>query len=335
MLGVLFGGLLQLALPAWDLIRQGWHPEISKASSASLDQVWALFLPGLMGAAILQVNILVSRLLAFTLDDSSVSILYLASRLMELPLGVFTISVVTVFFPLLASAVSDKDKNGFARSFNQGSRLILAISVPAAVGLLVLAEPILALLFNWGHFSMQDVRATLPLLIIYAIGLPFYSLATFATRGLHARKDMVSPVRVAAVCLFMNAACGFALMQFFGAAGLAAGNVIAAIVQSALLWKSLSTRVEGVRVRYLWKPLVQITSAALLMALAVHLGALVVREAIPLDLGKLTNGLIVAFGVPVGSISYLALLTVFRFQEIGELKALVLRKDKVGKRIVH
>lgn len=328
--GVLVGGLLQLALPAWDFMRQGWRPKLARESSEYVRQVWMLFLPGLMGAAILQVNILVSRVLAFSLDDAAVSELYLASRLMELPLGVFTISVVTVFFPLLASAVSDKDKSSFARCFNQGARLILAISIPAAAGLVVLAQPILVLLFNWGNFSQEDVQSTLPLLVIYAIGLPFYSLATFATRGLHARKDMVSPVRVAGICLVINAVAGYSLMQFFGAAGLAAANILAALVQAALLWFRLSSGVDGIRSRRMVRPFLQVTAAATGMALAVTAVLILVQYFFVMDSGKLLNGIIVGTCVPVGALSYLAILTLFRFEDIGQLKALVFRKGIPG-----
>lgn len=333
--GVLVGGLLQLALPAWDLIRQGWRPKLAPEKSEFLQQVWGLFLPGLMGAAILQVNILVSRLLAFSLDDSSVSILYLASRLMELPLGVFTVAIVTVFFPLLASAVSDKDNIGFATSFNQGSRLILAISIPAGIGLLVLARPIIGLLFNWGSFSLDDVEATFPLLVIYAIGLPFYSLATFATRGLHARKDMVTPVRIAGFCLVINALAGYGFMQFAGAAGLAAANVLAAGVQAALLWRGLSVRVASIRIRRLAKPLLQIGSAAIVMALAVMAVSLICHQVTDLQSVKAMNALVIAFGVPAGAAAYFALLSFFRFEDIQELKVLIFRRTGKKKRIFH
>jgi putative peptidoglycan lipid II flippase len=174
-------------------MRQGWRPRVELRGEAALAELWQLFLPGLLGAAILQVNILVSRLLAYSLDESAVSVLYLASRLMELPLGVFTIAVATVFFPLLAKALSAGDEVGFSEAFLRGMRLILGISVPAGIGLITLGEPILECLFLWGAFERADVLATVPLLAIYGFGLPFYSAATFATRGLHASKDMRTP----------------------------------------------------------------------------------------------------------------------------------------------
>ena len=237
--GVLLGGFLQMGLPGADFIRQGWRPGLTRQSSVALGRLWKLFLPGLLGAAILQVNILVSRLLAYSLDASSVSVLYLASRLMELPLGIFTIAVVTVYFPLLSRMASEQNRGGFRQSFREGIQLIIAITIPAGIGLAVLAEPILSLLFQWGAFEAQDVAATLPLLMIYGFGLPLYSIATFATRGLHAGEDMVTPVRIAAICLLSNAAMGLIFMQFLGAAGLALGNVLSALLQAVLLWTAI------------------------------------------------------------------------------------------------
>lgn len=323
--GVLVGGLLQLALPAWDLFRQGWRPKLTTESSEELESVWALFLPGLMGAAILQINILVSRLLAYTLDESAVSVLYLASRLMELPLGVFTIAVVTVFFPLLAKAVSNKDKAEFAGSFSKGMRLVLAISVPAGVGLAVLGDPILGLLFKWGAFEANDVAATVPLLAIYGIGLPFYSAATFATRGLHARKDMVTPVRIAIVCLITNALAGVILMQLLGAAGLAIANVVAAIVQASMLWRALARSVPAMKVAAMGKAALQIVVAAFAMGCFCWLAVWLSAEFLSLG-DRAQDVVLVVMGVPAGALLYFGVLALFRFEELADLKTLFVQK---------
>lgn len=321
--GVLVGGFLQLLLPAIDLMRQGWRPRLEAQSGAALAELWQLFLPGLMGAAILQVNILVSRLLAYSLDESAVSVLYLASRLMELPLGVFTIAVATVFFPLLAKALSAGDEVAFSSAFLQGLRLIVGISLPAGVGLFVLGEPIIELLFLWGAFEQTDVIATVPLLAIYGIGLPFYSAATFATRGLHASKDMRTPVRVAGYCLMVNLFCGLLLMQFWGAAGLATANVLAAIVQSYLLWRALSSGREALSFRALRPALCKVLLAGAAMGLACLLAWPLLSAFGPGE--KLGAALTVAVCVPGGVCVYFALLYLLRFEELDALKALLLR----------
>lgn len=324
--GVLLGGLLQLLLPALDLMRQGWRPRVEPKQAQGADalaELWQLFLPGLMGAAILQVNILVSRLLAYSLDESAVSVLYLASRLMELPLGVFTIAVATVFFPLLAKALSSRDEVGFSKAFLQGLRLVVGISLPAGVGLIVLGEPIVELLFQWGAFDQADVIATVPLLAIYGIGLPFYSAATFATRGLHASKDMRTPVRVAGYCLLINLFSGLLLMQFWGAAGLATANVLAAVVQSVLLWRALATTRPVLSFSALRPALGKVLLAGLGMGLVCAF-AWPLLDGLGLN-AKLGAALTVTLCVPGGVCVYFALLYLLRFEELDALKGMLLR----------
>lgn len=321
--GVLVGGCLQLLVPAWDLARQGWRPRREPETMPELQELWHLFLPGLMGAAILQVNILVSRLLAYSLDESAASLLYLSSRLMELPLGIFTVAVATVFFPQLARAQAVGDHPGFAESMSSGMRLVVGISLPAGVGLCVLGQPILDLLFQWGAFNANDVMATIPLIAIYGLGLPFYSAATFATRGLHAGKDMRSPVRVAAWCLVINAMSGLILMQFFGASGLAAANVIAAIVQSVMLWIQLSRDRSELAAHRLMRAFGKIIVASIAMGCVcwlVRMGA----EQLGLE-GKLSAGLIVGLGIPSGAAFYFGLLTLMRFEEMQLIRQLLKR----------
>lgn len=321
--GVLFGGVLQLALPAWDLSRQGWRPRVEKRASSEMSELWRLFLPGLMGAAILQVNILVSRLLAYSLDESAVSVLYLASRLMELPLGIFTVAVATVFFPLLARAVSDQDDEGFARQLTQGMRLVVGISLPAGVGLLVLGAPILELLFRWGAFNAQNVSQTIPLIGIYGLGLPFYSAATFATRGLHASKDMKTPVHVAGLCLVVNLISGLLLMQVFGARGLAASNVLAAIVQAVCLWRALSKHRPDVGFIRLRAAFAKILCAGLAMGLFCWIGHALVLS---FDLAEKMRAVVIVAGfVPSGAALYFGLLYLLKFEELDALAGMARR----------
>ena len=321
--GVLFGGVCQLALPAWDLRRQGWRARADTRRSPELNELWQLFVPGLIGAAILQINILVSRLLAYGLDESAVSVLYLASRLMELPLGIFTVAVATVFFPLLARAVAAEDHSAFARDLTQGLRLVVGISLPAGVGLWVLGQPILELLFHWGAFNTQNIVQTIPLLAIYGLGLPFYSAATFATRGLHAGKDMQTPVRVAGLCLAVNLISALLLMPFFGASGLAGANVLAALVQALCLWRALSQRYAALRVSGLRRAFSQILFASLAMGLFCWVGHSCLLR---LDLAAKLHALVsVAVLVPGGAALYFGLLYLIKFEELAVLAGFVQR----------
>lgn len=317
--GVLVGGLLQLSVPMCDLAYQGWRPKVSKGFKSEIRELWHLLTPGLLGAAILQVNILVSRLLAYSLDASSVSILYLASRLMELPLGVFTVSVATVFFPLLARSIANQDKQSFAASFAQGMRLILGVSIPAGIGLMIVGEPVLELC-RWGAFDYGDaVQKTVPLIAIYGFGLPFYSAATFVTRGLHAYKDMKSPVRIAGICLVVNLFSGAVLMQFLGAAGLAASNVIAAILQSILLWKALSKQSLELRALSFRNAFGKILASGAIMGLIGVTGNQILTH---LGLQNKAYGLVTMFlTIPACVIIYFAVLHILKFEELKILSS--------------
>ena len=311
--GVLFGGFLQLTVPSCDLAFQGWRPKLGERLPAEISELWQLFVPGLFGAAILQVNILCSRLLAYSLDESAVSVLYLASRLMELPLGIFTFAVATVFFPMLARAVSDQYNRAFASSFIQGMRMVVGISLPAGIGLIILAEPILEL-FRWGSFSRDNVASTVPLVAIYGFGLPFYSAATFATRGLHACKDMKSPVRVAGLCLFVNLISGVILMQFLGASGLAISNVLAAIVQSVCLWRALTKHHNELAEFSLRDAFLKILGAGILMGVFCVIGDQILLS---LNLDEKTYALvIICLVIPVCAVIYFIILHLLKFEEL-------------------
>jgi putative peptidoglycan lipid II flippase len=186
----------------------------------------------------------------------------------------------------------------------------------------VLGEPIIELLFLWGAFGHADVLATVPLLAIYGIGLPLYSAATFATRGLHASKDMRTPVRVAGYCLLINLFFGLLLMQFWGASGLAAGNVLAALAQSWLLWRALSVRRPGISWRALRPALYKVLVAGAIMGLFCAL-AWSFLAGFGLN-EKLSSALVISVCVPGGAMVYFILLYLLRFEELATVKAMYL-----------
>ncbi len=313
--GVLLGGVLQLFLPAVDFARQGWRPGREKTDAAPLAELRSLLLPALAGAAILQVNIMVSRLLAHSLNESAVSVLYLASRLMELPLGLFTISVATVFFPLMADNLARKENAAFAEAFSSGIRMILAISLPAGAGLFLLGEPVVELL-RFGRFEEADAGVVAGLVAIYGIGLPFYSVATFTTRGLHAAKAIQCTVRVAGICLLVNLAGSLVFMQFWAEQGLAAANVLAAAVQAVLLWRALAKRHESLRLAGLLPAMGKVLVATSAMALFCA-GGLLLLDLFGLTGKALALAAVIAL-VPGGMAVYFLLLYSLGYEELRQ-----------------
>ena len=319
-LGVLVGGLLQLLLPAADLGRRGWRPRADFSGDPALGRLQRLFVPAMAGAAILQVNILVSRVFAFWIDDDGVALLYLAARLVELPLGLFGIAAATVLFPEFARRASRGDAEGFRHSYRSGAALVLAITLPAFLGLALLAEPILGAVFSWGLFDARDAARAAPVLALFAAGLPFYALATLLTRAHQARQDMKTPVRVAGWVLLANVVLSLALMEPFGVRGLAAANSLAAVLQTVLLHRRLRSN-AGDEARWLpvetWKVLL---GAA---AMTAFLGILPAPDA---GAEKGTLLLFLLWTIPAGAVLALGIPVALRFAPLRGILPSVFRR---------
>jgi putative peptidoglycan lipid II flippase len=233
--GVLVGGVIQWWLPRWQLQTLGWRPALNFEPSPELSQLWRLLLPGLLGAAIFQLNIFISRLLAFGLDDTAAGLLYLANRMVELPLGVFAIAISTVLFPQLSRLAASGRNDEYQRVYRHGLVFIALLVLPATAGLIVLAQPILSLLFEWGLFKAEDVASAVPVLRAAVVGMPFFAWSGYLTRNFYARQNMRTPMRLAAINLLLNLVLSLALMVPLGAVGLALANAIAGACHCLLL----------------------------------------------------------------------------------------------------
>ena len=320
-LGVLFGGAIQLLLPGLDLYRQGWRPKFVLGESEPYQKVRALFIPGLLGAGVVQLNLVLSRFLAHSLEDNAVSILFLASRLMELPLGVGTLAITTVFFPLLANSASNSDADVFSLVFIKGMRMVLALSIASAAGLFVLREDLVQLLFQWGAFGASDTALTAPIVGMYAVCIPLYSCAGFCLRALHAQQQMKWPVRVAGICLLINLIAGWCCMQFMGVLGLAFASFLAAFVQAALMLRGVAKCKPSIPWPRLGRPLVHALVAAVMMGLICEGGLMLIAS---FAMGFKTSALLaVACIVPLGVLSYLLILRLFRDEVVLELLQLL------------
>ncbi|WOO41805.1 murein biosynthesis integral membrane protein MurJ [Rubellicoccus peritrichatus] len=319
--GVLLGGLAQFVIPMLAMKHEGWHPKWDLTKNDRLTELRQLFLPALAGAAIMQVNILVSRLFGFGLSDDALPALYLASRLIELPLGVFAIAIATVLFPNLSLHASAGDTERLAHSFSQGLRLIMAITVPAAVGLAVLSGPVLRLLFEWGRFTASDVSVTQPVLLVFSLAIPFYGASTFITRGYHATKDTRTPVRVAAWSFAVNLVASIVLILPLGILGLALANMLSAVVQTVLLRLWLRDKPGFSSHERVGNAITSIGISSVVMALVCWGGKLGVEHFI--SLGKLGDVVAVLVLVPVGVCVYFLCLWVTRFDERSDVVALL------------
>ena len=311
-LGVLAGGLLQLLLPTGQMLVNRWIPDWNLSQSDEFSKVKRLFFTATGGAAILQVNVLITRVIAYHHSDEAVSQLYLASRLTELPLGVFAVAIYTVLFPLLSKYAAAEDKAAFSHTCSRGILMMTGITLPAALGLAVLSGPILSLLFEWGRFSADDVARATPVLAIYSLSVPFYALISFVVRVFHAQQDMRSPVGVSAIALVANAALSIALMIPYGVIGLASATVLSSFIQFVILMILLARKGWIARQEKIWWPTVRIITASVFMTLTV----LSAQKLFPLPVTPCHLDLMVYLLVTIGAgmISYATAVFVLQLQ---------------------
>ena len=245
-LGVLVAGFAQLlfqvpALAGVGLVpRPRWAPR-----HEGVRRIMLLMVPALFGVSVSQINLLLDTVLASLLPTGSVSWLYYSDRLTELPLGVFAIAIATVILPTLSGQRARADDPAFASTLAWAIRCVLLIAIPATVALAILAEPLLATLFQYGAFSEGDRTMAAASLRAYTLGLGAFMLVKVLAPGFYAREDMRTPVRIGIIAMvanmLLNAAFVFPLMWWLnlGHVGLALATSVSAWLNAMLLYRGL------------------------------------------------------------------------------------------------
>ena len=200
-----------------------------------------LMIPGVLSAAVLQINLVVGTIIA-SFQDGAVSYLYYADRMYQLPLGLIGIGFGIVLLPELSRRLRAGDDAGAMDSMNRGIEFAMLLTVPAALALMVIAEPIIVVLFERGAFDREASRATAWALVAFSAGLPAYVLVKILQPGFFSREDMVTPLRYAAVSVAVNIVFSLALFFPLGHVGIALATAIAAWVNTAMLFVALRRR---------------------------------------------------------------------------------------------
>ncbi len=236
--GVLIGGVMQMAVQLPPLFKLGFVPHFKPDwHNPAIPAVWKLMLPSVYGSAVYQINVLVITLLASFLPNGSVSYLWYADRITELPLGIFAVAIATATLPTLSDHAADKNTAAFADTLRHGLRIAMLEALPSAVGIILLATPIVQLLFERGSFGAESVAGTAGALVFFAMGIPFISGVRNTVPAFYAMKDAGTPVKVATVALIVNAIAAYTLMQFMAHRGLALAMALSSTTNFIiLLW---------------------------------------------------------------------------------------------------
>ncbi len=246
--GVLVAGVVQLGFQLPSLARLGLLPRPRlKLRHEGVRRIARLMGPTLFGSSVAQINLLVDTLIASLIATGSITWLYYSDRLLEFPLGVFGIALSTVILPALSRQHAADDPDAFAATIDWGLRMAALIAIPAAVGLALLAAPIVATLFHYGEFSAGDVAMTAASVIAYALGLPAYVAVKVLAPAFYSRQDTRTPVRIAVVAMVSNMVLNLAFVGLLMAwpvapphAGLALASTVSAYLNAGLLYRGLA-----------------------------------------------------------------------------------------------
>ncbi len=243
--GSLVGGVLQIAVQLPSLYREGFrYRPIFDFRDPGLREILLLMGPGTIGVAAAQVNLLVNTALAAGIEGAVTSLQY-AFRLMYLPIGLFGVAIATVSLPEVARQATAGAFGEMQRTISRSLRMMLMLSVPATVGLMVLATPIVALVFERGAFDAASTQATAAALLFYAPGILGYSVVKIASPCFYAMRDARTPVMVSLATIVINVVLNLTLVRVMGFTGLALGTAIASVFNAALLLVLLSRRLDG------------------------------------------------------------------------------------------
>ncbi len=248
--GVMVGGVLQLAVQLPALARIGMLPRIGIGPAAwraawnhpGLGRVLRQMAPAVLGVSVAQVSLLINTQIASQLGAGAVSWLSYADRLMEFPTALLGVALGVVLLPQLSATQAEGDADRYAALLDWGLRLVLLLALPCAVALLVFPQALVAVLYHRGAFGAHDVNQTVTALMGYGAGLMGLIALKVLAPGYYARGDVRTPVKIAIVVLLLTQAMNLAFVPWFGHAGLALAIGCGALVNASWLLLGLHRR---------------------------------------------------------------------------------------------
>lgn len=322
--GVLIAGIGQFCWLAFACGRAGLLPRVPRlVMGPRVRRLFVLMGPGIIGAGVYQINVLIGMRLASELPEGSVSFLYFADRVNQLPLGVVGAAVGVALLPLLSRQLKAGDIEAARESQNRAIEFAMLLTLPAAVALLILPQPIVTVLFQRGQFGGNDALATAAALAAFASGLPAYVLVKALAPGFFAREDTATPVKIAVGALVLNVVVALSLMPFLAHVGIALAAAISAWVNAGTLAFILHRRGLLAPDERLRSRLMRILFSSAALAAILWLA---VRVAAPwLIAGSLGGIAALALIVVAGLGAYGVLVQVFGVMRWSEMRGLLRR----------
>ena len=273
-MSVTVGGALQLLWLIWACRRAGVSMKLRRPRlDADVRELLRLIVPAAAGAGAQQINLLISTALSgWLLASGSITYIYYADRLNQLPLGLIGIGLGTILLPTISRLLSTGQDSQAMDTQNRGIELALFLTLPATVAFMIVAEPIVRGLFQYGRFTAEDAQRCGWALSAFSIGLPAYVLVKVLTPGYYARGDTKTPVRYAMLSILINIAGNIALIPLAGHVGPPLATALASTVNVAMLYSTLVKRGHFAADAQLRRRLPRLAMAAVAMGAVLYAG---------------------------------------------------------------
>lgn len=310
-IGVLAGGVLQVFVQVPQLAARGLHfPRLNKFRHPGAAEVGRLLVPRVIGASIYQVNVFVNTILASLssiVGEGAIAAIYYSNRLWMLPLAIFGTAFSQAMLPTMSEHAAREDMEKFKQTLSFSLRSVFFITVPSAVGLIVLARPIVRALFERGSFDSYSTQITATALLFYSIGLFAYAGVKILVSAFYSLKDTRTPVKTAAVALAINIVLNVVLMFPLKVGGLALATSLASIANFFILFDLLRKKIGPLGTAPIADSFIRVLAASAAMAAAILLldANLVFRPVIQ-----------VAVIIPIGIIVFFAACLILKVEEL-------------------
>ncbi|MBI4982913.1 MAG: murein biosynthesis integral membrane protein MurJ [Candidatus Omnitrophica bacterium] len=328
-LGVLIGGVLQLSVQVPVLYRKGFRLSLFKNfyhPQAKL--IGKLMLPRLLSSCIYQLNNFVDSIFgsfAWIVGDGGVAVLYFSYRLIQFPLGIFSNSLSQAILPTFSQQAAIQDHQQIKRTLSWGLRAVFFVMVPASVGFMVLAFPLVNTLFGGGRFDQYSCGLTASALFYYSIGLFAYGTTRILQSCFFSLKDTVTPTKVAGLALILNIIFNSVLMFPMKIAGIALATSISGVITFFILLFALKKQLGDFDLKEISFSFLRIFIASLCMGAVCRLSLLVFSP----DGGMFFKILSLAAAVFSGLVSYIGFCFIFKVKEMQQVWVLVAGKTRI------
>jgi putative peptidoglycan lipid II flippase len=332
--GVLVGGALQFLILVPQLVRRGMRFDFALSfSHPGIRSFARLIFPRFFGMGVAQLNFFVDTFFASApqMPRGSLAALYVSDRVMELVLGGYAIAVATAILPMMSHQAAANDYEGLKRTLTFAVRIVAYITIPAAVGLMILREPIIRMLFQHGQFVAESTRLTARPLLYYAAGLPALACVKLIVPAFYSARDTKTPVIVALISFTLNIALNIIFLHFFFRrfqnGGPALATVLATLFDFFTLFFIFRLRYGALGTVEILRSMGKISLCAVIMGVGCALANLYASSPAVLQAAFFTQLLVFIGLIGGATVLYIGLTWIFRCPEIEEVYGIAMRRE--------